>query len=952
MAGMSSLESLEQSVLNTLLVARPGEGITDISDWEPLAHPVPDTTLDGRPMKGTTNLEHLVLVGSLDSGLMAGMSRLEPFEQSVLNKLLVARPGDGITEKISDWEPVAHPVPDTSLDDRPMEGTTNLEHSVLVGSLDSGLIAGMSSLEPLEQSVLSTLLVARPVEVLTETDTPERSALASQLDYGQSNLELSARPMLDPIQDGYAELDTDPSERSAPMTHVDFGLLQLDAQSRPMVNVALGRYPMEGITDPLPVESSGLALAPDSGHMEHLPSSGLLEHSVLDVKWRNDNLNSSNKPQFGSDLGHSSLELEDAIRREVLKSRSMGRGSARDVNGLLLSPENACLGDKEMSLDEVRSEGLRQWNMDMDVEYQYETFNGLPVYYGGEMYDSEESEEYDPLEMVSAAFVEDYNFDVPEGMELMTYAPRRPDGGETRGVNAVDMVPMCRTVSGVIRLEPDESSDTSSTDTAELEESNIEEFCLWTDLWDEEDCPVSNAGSIVDNSVCMSNQDDLSCVDVASLGDFDREDSDDAIGFDSDEGSMAELEWSTWGDACAWEFQNVSGNFPPCSAVALPAVILKDSVYCIEDYGFPEWAVCCTGHDICRNRHGYVDGDIYLARLCLLGRPGPRDIREREDEEVNVRRLNHRHTICWHADATDYRPLAVCYDCLCLISLSQTIMSLSYDGEGALEWIGHGESFDCSPAGELGYLPRCLCSLLVMDRMTQYLTEIKGPGWSLMLRKAMYAGDRRRVCTRGTPPEACSAGRILLALIGHWASVGGSVSHTDWSCVNGAVDKSPGGVWIDCIRQALGDSQSIIVMPVTGSLVSPTLFSCWDAICTARSSLYWTVGGMDWVLPAGYQVLLLEFAECWTMDAVAVYVLWHTHQVRYVSACSTCHLELAQLWRCPVSWCTVWKGTPQDLMDHVRGAHNVPGEIKKVSLETLFPPWTVTRQVYIELLTF
>ena len=38
-------------------------------------------------------------------------------------------------------------------------------------------------------------------------------------------------------------------------------------------------------------------------------------------------------------------------------------------------------------------------------------------------------------------------------------------------------------------------------------------------------------------------------------------------------------------------------------------------------------------------------------------------------------------------------------------------------------------------------------------------------------------------------------------------------------------------------------------------------------------------------------------------------------------------------------------------MDHVRGAHNVPREIKKVSLETLFPPWTVTRQVYTDSLT-
>ena len=60
------------------------------------------------------------------------------------------------------------------------------------------------------------------------------------------------------------------------------------------------------------------------------------------------------------------------------------------------------------------------------------------------------------------------------------------------------------------------------------------------------------------------------------------------------------------------------------------------------------------------------------------------------------------------------------------------------------------------------------------------------------------------------------------------------------------------------------------------------------------------------------------------------------------------HLEL---WRCPVSWCTVWKGTPQDLMDHIRDGHNVPGEIRKVSLEMLFPPWTVTRQLYAESLT-
>ena len=59
--------------------------------------------------------------------------------------------------------------------------------------------------------------------------------------------------------------------------------------------------------------------------------------------------------------------------------------------------------------------------------------------------------------------------------------------------------------------------------------------------------------------------------------------------------------------------------------------------------------------------------------------------------------------------------------------------------------------------------------------------------------------------------------------------MGGSEGHTDWMCAPGAVDNPPGGVWIDFIRSTVGDSQSIVAVPVTGSLVSPTLFSCRDA---------------------------------------------------------------------------------------------------------------------------
>ena len=151
--------------------------------------------------------------------------------------------------------------------------------------------------------------------------------------------------------------------------------------------------------------------------------------------------------------------------------------------------------------------------------------------------------------------------------------------------------------------------------------------------------------------------------------------------------------------------------------------------------------------------------------------------------------------------------------------------------------------------------------------MTQFLTKINGPYSDMMLSETMYGGGRRGVCTSDTTPEACSAVGFSLSLIGRWASVGGLVDLAHWLRVLGAVDRPPDGVWIDFIRQALEDSQSIVAAPVTGSLVSHILFSYRDAICTDRSSIYCIVCGTDWVLPAGYQVLLPEYVECGIMDA-------------------------------------------------------------------------------------
>ena len=65
-------------------------------------------------------------------------------------------------ERISDGEPAARQVPDTTLDSRLKEGNTYLEHPAPGVSLDSGPMEGMSCLEPLEQSIRQSSWIARP----------------------------------------------------------------------------------------------------------------------------------------------------------------------------------------------------------------------------------------------------------------------------------------------------------------------------------------------------------------------------------------------------------------------------------------------------------------------------------------------------------------------------------------------------------------------------------------------------------------------------------------------------------------------------------------------------------------------------------------------------------------------------------------------------------------------
>ena len=59
--------------------------------------------------------------------------------------------------------------------------------------------------------------------------------------------------------------------------------------------------------------------------------------------------------------------------------------------------------------------------------YRCEIVDGMTVYYGGNLCDSDESDWEDPYDIASQQYVDDYNFDVPEGMDLMNEAGGRLD---------------------------------------------------------------------------------------------------------------------------------------------------------------------------------------------------------------------------------------------------------------------------------------------------------------------------------------------------------------------------------------------------------------------------------------------------------------------------------------------------------------------------------------------
>ena len=221
------------------------------------------------------------------------------------------------------------------------------------------------------------------------------------------------------------------------------------------------------------------------------------------------------------------------------------------------------------------------------------------------------------------------------------------------------------------------------------------------------------------------------------------------------------------------------GAFPPEAAVIQPAVVFRDIVFREEECDIAVTDMRIAMIPPVTNRHieqmnsGSVDGDAYNGRLCLQY---PDNVDDFRDGYVNSQGLNHWHTVTWNrvsrilGSFTTHYNRTVCYDCLCLMALFRTVMSLARDWVEVFVWTGHDEGSCCRSTGwELRYLPR-IYPPCVVNRLGGYLTEIKVPGLGLVLSEDRNNSTRRCVCMRRTPLGVFSAGRISLTLIGCRAS--------------------------------------------------------------------------------------------------------------------------------------------------------------------------------------
>ena len=257
-------------------------------------------------MEGITHLEHLALRVSLDSGPTEGAPCLETLEQSVLSSSLAVRPVEGIMKKVSDWKPVINPVISYTLDSQLMEGVTYLECSALRVSLDSRPTEGAPCREPLEQSVLSSSLAARPFGVAEEVSdrTPVINPVQNINPYGRPMEGIAYPEPLAPAVSLDSRFSTGMLQAKPLPTLVQ----QISLVARPQVKFRTSHWRT--------VINPAMDINTECLHVRGFPYPALLEQSVLGVSpvIRTDQMDGLKCPSWTTQLHCEQSGLQSSAR--------------------------------------------------------------------------------------------------------------------------------------------------------------------------------------------------------------------------------------------------------------------------------------------------------------------------------------------------------------------------------------------------------------------------------------------------------------------------------------------------------------------------------------------------------------------------------------------------------------------------------------------------------------
>ena len=166
----------------------------------------------------------------------------------------------------------------------------------------------------------------------------------------------------------------------------------------------------------------------------------------------------------------------------------------------------------------------------------------MSVYYGGDLYDSEDSDWDDPYALASVAYVEDYNFDVTEGMDLMVHRHSRiPDSLDVRQDCQMDVAPVYQTVAYATKDQWDTSDNDSLTATADENDPDMNDFYQRVVSSEDENYFDSDNGSVTDIDGSMSEGAYCVVSDDGSVADLDVDRLDNVDYDNSDVWSITDL---------------------------------------------------------------------------------------------------------------------------------------------------------------------------------------------------------------------------------------------------------------------------------------------------------------------------------------------------------------------------------------------------------------------------